>query len=273
MRDGYWVIRTYESGNRVGEKTKFWIPGKHENTVSGRRRVQSEIKKQEQNEHSAVKSLARIINANAKAGDYVIGLDYSDKGMLRLKRYCKKQGHDLESMGEVERMEVIREAAEHELVLCFRRVKRELSLSGIELKCYGAITSDMDGETGETVRVHHHLVINREAKDAFMKKWAALGGVHIEPMREQDDYTPIAEYFLRQVRKVPNAKKYITTRNIIRPVPRDRVAQSDAELRAPSGAKLLYRGEFKRNCPQYIRYTLPKKRKGQPPDYGEVDIQ
>lgn len=274
MQEGYWVIRTYVSGDKVGEKTKFWIPGERSNTARGRRREQSEIKKQEQNEHSAVKALARIFNANCKAGDFVIGLDYSDKGMARLEAFCEKQGRRLAGMAEAERMEAIREAAEHELCLVWRRVKRELERDEKEFKCYCAITSDMDGRTGESVRVHHHLVIDRESKDAFLKKWT-LGGVNFEPIRDQEDYTPIAEYFLRQVRKVPNAKKYITTRNIVRPQPKDRVAQSDAELRIPNGAKLLYRGEFKRNCPQYIRYTLPKKRRDRhsPPTDTEVDTE
>lgn len=260
MKEGYWVIRTYVSGGRVGEKTKFWIPGEREATARGRRREQSEIKKQEQNEHSAVKSLARILNENVKAGDIILGLDYSDRGLLKLEAFCKRKGLSLREMSEAERMEALRDAAEHELVLCWRRVKRELEKDGITFKCYGAITSDMDGETGETVRVHHHLVINRESLEAFVKKWT-LGGVNYKTLREQEDYTPIAEYFLCQVRKIPNAKKYITTRNIVRPAPKDRVAQSDAELRVPKGAKILYRNEFKPGNPQYIRYTLPKKGK------------
>lgn len=270
MKEGYWVIRTYESGDRVGEKTKFWIPGTRPSSAKGRRAERAEIKKQEQNEHSAVKTLARLFNANIKSGDIILGLDYSPKGMKRLTSYCAKRGIDIDCVSEAERMAAIREAAEHELELCWRRVKRILASEGIEFKCYGAITSDMDGSTGESVRVHHHLVINRESKDAFVNKWAAMGSVDFEVIKPQDDYTPIAEYFIRQVRKIPNAKKYITTRNIIRPVPRDRVAQSDAEIRIPKGAKILYRAEFKPNCPQYIRYTLPRKAMKAPPDveYG-----
>lgn len=52
---GYWVVRTYEAG-AVGEKTKFWVPGERP-SKSGRREKQ-EIKKQEQNEQSAEKSMA-----------------------------------------------------------------------------------------------------------------------------------------------------------------------------------------------------------------------
>lgn len=269
MKNGYWVTRTYISG-RVGEKTKYWVSGTRETTVRGRRREKAEIRKQEQNEYSAVKGLARILNANLTRGDILLGLDYSDKGIEQLLAWCRAQGMDVEHMSASERAEAIREAARHALVLCMRRVSRMLQKDGIELRCFAAVTSDMDGETGEVVRVHHHLVIPGEVKDAFLAKWK-LGGVHFKSIyAEQEDYTPLAEYLLRQVRRVPDEKKYITTRNIIRPMPRDRVAVNDAELRAPAGGKLLFRSEYKRGCPQYIRYTIPKGRghRREDPDAG-----
>lgn len=88
-------------------------------------------------------------------------------------------------------MDAVREAAEHELRLVLRRVKREMAKAGVALR-YVAITSDMDGDTGETVRVHHHLVVPAEAKEAFTEKWAGMGGVDWSPMSDQEDYTPIA---------------------------------------------------------------------------------
>lgn len=255
MKKGYWVTRTYISG-RVGEKTKYWINGERDNTVRGRRREKAEIKKQEQNEYSAVKTLARILNANIKGGELLIGLDYSDKGLDKLVTYCKKQGIDIDGLSESERESAMYEAARHELNLVMRRVARSLAKDEIDFKCYCAITSDMDGETGEKVRVHHHLVIPGNAKEAFLEKWT-LGEVDFESISAyQEDYTPLASYLLGQVRRVPDEKKYITTRNIIRPQPRDRVAVSDAVLRAPAGARLLYQSVYRRGCPQYIRYTL-----------------
>lgn len=274
MKNGYWVTRTYISG-RVGEKTKYWVSGERDVTVRGRRREKAEIRKQEQNEYSAVKGLARILNANLTGGDILLGLDYSDAGIEKLLAWCRKSGMDVDAMDAGERAEAIREAARHALTLCMRRVSRLLAKDGVELRCFCAVTSDMDGETGEAVRVHHHLVIPGEAKDAFSAKWS-MGSVHFKGIAaEQEDYTPLAEYLLRQVRRIPDEKKYITTRNIIRPVPRDRVAVSDAELRAPAGSKLLFRSEFKRGCPQYIRYTVPKGRgRGHvPPTETEADME
>lgn len=254
MGEGYWVIRTYKAG-RVGEKTKYWVPGKKP-TRSGRRE-RAEIRKQMQNEYSAQKTLARLLNDNFRKGDYLLGLDYSPEGIARLEAWAISQGMDPYSSDETERMETIRQAADWALGNLFRRAKRAMGQRGQTLR-YVAITSDMDGDTGESVRVHHHLVVPKEAKEAFVSKWEGWGGVDWSPLSDQEDYTPIAEYFIRQVRRVPDAKKYIPSRNLTRPQPKDRVAMTDAELRVPKGAKLLFRNEFRPGRPQYIRYALPK---------------
>ena len=158
------------------------------------------------------------------------------------------------------------EAADHELVNCLRRAKRRAKKDGVEIRA-AFITSDMDGKTGESKRVHHHLVINREAKEYFVEAWGELGGVNWSPMWDyQDDRTDIAEYFIRQVRHIPDAKKYRTTRNLVPPQPKDRIVNTDAELQVPRGGQLLFRREFvKSGQPQYIRYILPK--------YGKSAIQ
>ncbi len=270
MKEGYWVVRTYEAG-AIGEKTKFWVQGTRPSSRS-KRKERAEIKKQEQNEYSAQKQLARLINANFTQGDLLLGLDYSPAGMDRLEKYIAE--HPFQTDGcedpEAERMEQIRQAAEREMRLALRRVKRELAKEGVALR-YIAITSDMDGDTGEAVRVHHHLIVPAEAKAAFVEKWKDLGSVNWSPMSAQADYTPIAEYFIRQVRRVPDAKKYISSRNLVRPQPKDRVVLSDAEVRVPKGGQLLHRNEFKPGRPQYIRYVLPEdrwKRAKIPPDTG-----
>ena len=255
MKDGYWVIRTYEAG-AVGEKTKYWISGTRPKGKT-RRKEKSEIKKQEQNEYSCIKNLSRLINANFRKGDYVLGLDYSPAGMDKLIAWAKE--HPLEKSSddeEADRMELLRRAAEHQLQLVLRRVKYALRNTETKVRAVW-VTSDMDGDTGEAVRVHHHLVIPKECLDAFKQTWKKMGGVNKEPMRGQKDFTPIAEYFLRQVRRIRNEKKFGSTRNLVRPQPKDRIVASGAEVRVPRGGQLLWRNAFKPGSPQYIRYILP----------------
>ena len=58
MQEGYWVVRTYEAG-AVGEKTKFFVQGSRP-TGKIRRKDRDAARKQEQNEYSAQKALARL---------------------------------------------------------------------------------------------------------------------------------------------------------------------------------------------------------------------
>ncbi|MGM9626957.1 MAG: hypothetical protein ACI3V4_02535 [Faecousia sp.] len=279
MSEGYFVIRTYKAGE-IGEKTKFFVPGKRsEKTLSKRQRAA--IHKQEQNEYSAQKALARLINANFQAGDLFLGLDYNDAGLARVKAWARKQGLPIDSQEEGERNDALWEAAAHELDIALRRVKRRLEKQGMELKAIYC-TSDMDGDTGEIVRVHHHLIVNAGVQEAFLTAWEkyGLGGVSWSALWDnQLDRTPIAEYIIKQVRRIPDAKKFRSTRNLVRPKPKDRIAYTDTELQVPRGGKLIYRQKYENKQtssrsyqnrqPQYIRYILPKKNEI-PPDSAET---
>lgn len=261
QKDGYWVVRTYKAG-AVGEKTKFWVPGKRPDRKLSRRQRDA-IRKREQNEYSALKRLARILNMYFSAGDILLGIDYADKGIKKLEKWLVSQEIETDKLDEGERLCAMYEAADHELVNCLRRANRRAKKDGVEIKA-AFVTSDMDGDTGESVRVHHHLVINKEAKEYFVDAWGDLGGVTWDPMwGDQEDRTDIAAYMIRQVRHIPDAKKFRTTRNLVPPKPKDRIVNSDAELQVPRGGKLLFRREFSRSDQaQYIRYVLPKYTKG-----------
>ena len=251
MKNGYWVIRTYEAG-AIGEKTKFWVEG--DKPPRSARRLKTEARKALANEHSAVKHLARILNANYGKGDILLGLDYSDEGLEQL--ISSIEGYEL--MEEAERLEAVRQAADHQAKLCLRRVKYAAGKKepDVEIKSV-LVTSDMDGKTGECVRIHHHLVVSSAALKYFEEKWT-LGGVEYEVFGRQKDYWRVAEYLLDQVRKIPDAKKYTPSRNLVHPQPKDRIAKNGSQLRPPKGAVILKLGEWQPGRPQYMRYILPE---------------
>lgn len=269
MKEGYFVIRTIEAGD-VGEKTKFFVPGKKPENGKLSRRQKNAVKKQEQNEYASQKRLAREINANFKAGDLFLGLDYSDEGLQRILQWGRTHGLSVDSENPEERQNAIWEAAAHELDNALRRVKRRLEKQGTELKAVYC-TADMDGDTGELVRVHHHLIVQAGTADAFVSAWEkyGLGSVTWSALwANQIDRTPIAEYIIRQVRRIPDAKKYRSTRNLVHPVPTTRIVSTDNELLVPRGGRLIYRQEYRNNAggrddyrnyqSQYIRYITPK---------------
>lgn len=247
METGYYITRTWVSGP-VGEKVKFFVPG--ERPSRSARRLKAEAKKRLDNELSAERRVARLLNENFTKGEYLLGLDYSEKGLARLEG--RIEGLDL--MDDGERMDAVFLSAEHEVRLFLRRARRACKQAGVELRSL-AVTADIDGETGEAVRVHHHIVVNQEALAVIRAKWTA-GGTFAVPLKDQKDYTPLATYLMRQVRRIGKEKKYIPSRNLRQPKVKDRVVMSGAELRAPQGAELLYRGTFIPGRPQYIRYFL-----------------
>lgn len=274
MKEGYYVIRTYEAG-AIGEKTKFFVPGKRPDGKMTRRQKDA-VRKAAQNEYSAQKNLARILNANFGDGGLFLGLDYNDMGLQRIRNWARKHDLPVDEGSEEEKQNALWEAAAHELDIALRRVKRKLEKTGTELKAVYC-TSDMDGDTGEIVRVHHHLVVNADAKEAFVEAWEkyGLGGVSWTSLwADQLDRTPIAEYIIRQVRRIPDAKKFRSTRNLVRPRGKDRVVYTDRELQVPRGGRLIFRQEQEqklvlRNADmnrqsQYIRYVLPDRAEALP---------
>lgn len=252
--NGYWATKTYRCG-RIGEKVKFFVPSRR-----GRPREKSSQEKIASNAVGAVRWAARCINENFRPGDGWLTLTYDRKRYARvLERAERQKAREPQTPME----DCIWFAAAHEGELLMDRARRALRKQGIELK-YFMVTSDMDGDSGELVRVHHHVIVPAECREMVKKKW---GGAEFEdPNRpewkdrlwEQEDYTPLAEYMLKQVRHIPNAKKYVPSRNLSRSEPKPRRVMSGARIREPKGCRLLYAAPYTgQRDSQYIRYLLP----------------
>lgn len=249
MKEGYWAMRKYRCG-RIGETVKYWVPG--EKPTRSKRKLKSDLKKVAGNEQNTERGVARLIHLNWKGGkDILLGLDYSAEGYDRMS---KPGGMLLDPEQERDRVWFL---ARHQAELFLRRVRRACAAEGIEVRAL-LFTADMDGKTGEPVRVHHHIIINVEALEICKKKWT-MGGVDWETLWDREDQTDLAVYLCQQVRRIPDAAKYIPTRNLVRPQPVDRIAINGSELRVPKDASLLYRSPYRPGQPQYIRYVLPEK--------------
>lgn len=250
-KEGYWIVRTYKAG-RIGEKIKYWIPG--QKPTKSARRMKSDIRKQKQNENDATKRAARIINENFRGGDVFDALTYSEDG------YAKLTANMPDGLDEQEQADYIYAQADHQLELFCRRCRYACKKAGVEFKFF-AITSDMDGETGEMVRIHHHIIVPKEIKNIVRELWT-LGGIEKNAVWHEDDHFGLAKYLMDQVRRIPDAKKYKRSRNLVVPEPKDRVAKGGKEVQPPKGASVIYRREFVPGRPQYIRYIIPKAKSG-----------
>ena len=251
MQNGYWVIRTYVAGN-VGEKIKYWVSGSK--PVRSKRRMCADVNRLEKNEKQSEKNLARILNTNfGQQGGVLVGLDYSDAAFEKLFGRCGSY-------------EEIIEAARHQASLCLRRVQREAKKRGIEVRAT-VVTADLDGETKELVRVHHHIVVNQEAAELFGEKWKHGERVDYEYLySDQKDRTPLAHYLMSQISHIPGSKAYITTRNLEKAKCIDRIAKNGAEIALPRNCELIYRSAHAAGLSQYLRYRICEFKQGEGSD-------
>ncbi len=229
------MIRTTIAGNVI-EKSKFWVSGGTK--VRGARVRTSSVRKQDQNDQDAVKRLAREINANFQYHDLLLTLNYDAAG------YAKISGD--------------REKAKKEAGLFLRRLGRAMKKAGLALK-YIAVTSDMDGDSGRDVRVHHHILLPAEAAPYIDACWT-LGSCFTRQMHGQADYTPVAVYLLRQVRRVKDAKKWTVSRNLAKPIVYERRARAAGALRNPPHTILMGESAYDiETGSHYIRYVKAPK--------------
>ena len=245
------MVRTVRSG-RVIEKTQFYV-GERKPRAK-RRKGNSAAGKKENNFVGAVRRYARLMNCNFACGEgLLLTLDYANMHLPADKA-----------------------AAEAALEKFWRRLSYALKRVGAALSAT-AVTSELDGETGEIVRLHHHMLVMCEGMSVARDEYGVLcvtvggrdlreiwgcGGVDVERIGEgQEDLTGIAAYFLRQVEAAEDEKRWKSTRNLKKPVIEDEcVSAYSRMLRAPGGAKVSEIGHYdEASGSHYIRYVRRKR--------------
>ena len=265
--------RKYICTNGVVEVTQYLVGDKSQATGKRWRRAKSQEDKRDENARQAVRVAARILNCNYTPEDYLVTLTYSDENWGALFGECgSDQSAGIAAVAALPRddrvdgagtIEAVMEKARAVVRDQLDKVRKKAKRDGVLMKTL-TVTSDLDPETGEVVRVHHHVVISGEAMKLLEESWK-YGLVHTEHLYRQDDYTPLAAYLLGQVRHAENRKKYSCSRNMVQPKVEEMVLEScpDNEIRVQAGAKVLDRTPYKEGCvSQYVRYKRkPSSRK------------
>lgn len=251
--------RKYVCTNGVVEVTQFVVGDKQS---GGRKwhKAKSQEDKRDENARQAVRVAARILNCNYCQEDRMLTFTYSDEVYERLFA-----GLDPDQ---------VLEKAKSVLSSALEKVRRDLKGKriatapaeprndrGVEEMRTFAVTADMDGETGELVRVHHHVVVTAAAAEALAAQWK-YGIVHTENLYRQDDYTPLAAYLLGQVRHREGKKSYSCSRNMVKPKVEEMVLDEipDNEIRVQPGARVLDRTPYREGTVnQYVRYKRKPK--------------
>lgn len=245
-RQGRWMVIRRTSG-KVVELSTVWVSSSTR-PRRNRRKGTTTAQKQDANERDCVKQLARAINCNFQHGDLLLTVKYDNEGAAELEERGKELAGEMGTSLE----DGILEAAQADVTNYVRRLGRRLKKDGVELK-YIICTADMDGETGEMVRVHHHIILPRVSFEEAAKAWKH-GSVEYQILREQDDYTQLAVYLCRQVRRRPDRKKYRCSRNLKKPIVNERWAKPGELLKPDRFGKVVARNQWEEGGPQYIRF-------------------
>lgn len=242
MKEGRWVVRKYVSG-QVVERSKVYIPGSRP-IRKGRVKGSTTAAKADSNAMQAVKQLARAINCNFTRKDLYITLTYAEG---RLPEDWKQ--------------------AEKETGNFIRRLNYQLSKQRIQRVKWISVASEADGKSGEPVRPHTHVILSSSGitfRDGdwwcggkSLREIWGMGVVYCEPLRAQQDYTPLAVYLIRQAGRQENRKKYRTSRNLAKPIVTEEEVRTGRPLRAPAGARVVEQRYNTLDGVNYIRYIRP----------------
>ena len=239
--EGYYRLKKVVAGRMV-EISILPIPIKKAHR-SGRRSVRDK-EKQRSNARAAIKKLAYLLMVNFTECDETLALTYSDLAVL-----TKNMPDELTADQQAE---YVYRAAEKQLRLFFDRLRRACKKAGVSLR-YIAATADMDGKTEEPKRIHHHVVINAEAQPYVERAWRN-GLVKQDRLYNCEDGFPLAAYLLKQVRHRWNAKKYVTSRGLMKPQEICTIASSAELPELPAGAM-----EYERTD-NSVMYLMPKRK-------------
>lgn len=267
MREGKWMERKYVARNGVVERTRFLVgrSAKPRSKKEGR----TDERKQEGNRNSATHRLGRLLNHNFSQGDLFLTLEYTTAERTALRKKALQQ-LPARHTGEDTRNRVM-ELAREDAMLFVRRLRRIWGKAGQELKAI-VVTSDMDNEGKKKAAIHHHLVISGELA-VIQEKTLTIGGRSPEELwghgitgwecLRSGSYSPLAVYLMKQVRDIPQWRKYTTTRNLEKIVPEEYEVgpgtDPTEEIRIPAGARMEERLHFGESalC-QYVRYIPPE---------------
>lgn len=211
-------------------------------TIRQRRGVRvkgrTSLKKILANEREAVKNLARILNCNFQAGDLWVTLTYPDDSLPESREDAR--------------------ARFEKFLRKLRKVFREKT--GESLR-YVVTTSDKGSFSGESARIHHHLVMDAVAYETIISMWPAED-VSYRRMDGRGDYTGIARYMVSNAGAADGKKRWSTSKGLKKPVYTEPVPVDSGErIRIPRGtavkAKEEYIDEETGMRSAYVRYTRP----------------
>ena len=217
----------------------------------------SSLKKIE-NERFALRNFARLLNANFKRNDPLLTFTLSDEG---LRRVLDRVNGDPEKF--MDRLRV-------EFRLFLDRARHAVRGKKWKRLRYVAIFSTVNGETGEAVRPHVHVIFRADClrynkrefyigQQSLTDLWV-LGAVDIRRVEDRD-LSGVAAYLYRQAYHVEGKTAYMAARCLKRPRVIYDSASDESFERAIAEAKaqgcIIQEARRHRDGTYYMRYIDP----------------
>lgn len=224
------IRRSFLPCRKAGEERPVRAP---------RKAGSSSEKKIKANETSSVRQLARGINSTMEAGDIFATLKYDS-----------------------EHLPATEEEAIQLMVKFLRKLKAEFR------KQYGRnpqhfwVDANWSPKRNAPARLHHHLVIEREAEGMLSRLWQG-GGLILVYLDNRGDHSDLAAYMVGNVHGRPGKKKWHASRNVERPIYTEPIEVDDVEgVQAEPGSVIKdceeSKDEDERVISKYIRCLLPE---------------
>lgn len=171
------------------------------------------------NERESIKRLTRLINCNFGPGDLWLVLRYSD-----------------------ERLPADIAEAKRTLDKFLRKMREQFQKeTGRKLR-YIVTTSNTSTKTGEPVRLHHHIVMDRLTWEFVIKYWPVdqVSYVIIDGRR---DYAGIARYMCRNTQAEMSMHRWSASQGLKKPIYTEPVP-ARGQIKLPKGAVVKEKAEF-----------------------------
>lgn len=187
-----YIKETCVAGKTI-EITKYYSVRYHSQTTSREEKNKKTSEAQQKvNQRKAVKELRRLMNSNFQDGDLLVRLDFNKYPDI-----------------EADEMQKMTSKAIRKLRAEFAKVQKPIKYIYVK-------------EIGPRGGRHLHMVLSQCSSEVIRKCWP-YGGIHIDPLISNGQYSKIAEYFIKYADKTEKTagqlvgKRWYASRNLTKP--------------------------------------------------------
>ena len=233
-----WIEKFVESGDVIEDILYLRSTERSPSDRKGK----SADEKYLENLNRRIRDLTRLLNCNFTARDYFVTLTYSRVGYAKLRA---------DKPPKTPATPYVYKAAEKEIHKLIERCRYHCAKEGVIFKCI-YVTANINPDTNNRARIHHHVVVNCEAMETLKRLWRH-GHVLVENVKNEVDHVRLARYMMDQVPYEKGHNNYGRTLNLEKPFITEHVLWNPYKvLTPPEGAIVLKQGL------NYLRFVRDK---------------